>query len=182
MKHVRLTALALATLGACAGAGSPPPRAPAPPARGSVAASDAARKGIALYEQARYAEAEAVLAAASGPEARAYLAATRVKLKKYREAEAPALEALAANPADPVASAALGESLVSQGRLDEAVRRLTAVIQADARLPYAYYWRGQAYHRLRQIARMAEDYRTFLALAPDAPEAPAVRVLLGGLK
>jgi tetratricopeptide (TPR) repeat protein len=182
MRHVRSTVLALTTLAACAGSSSPPPRAPAPPARRLLATSDAARKGIALYEQGRYAEAEAVLAAAPGPEARAYLAATRVKLKKYREAEAPALEALAASPADPVASAALGESLVSQGRLDEAVRRLTAVIQVDARLPYAYYWRGQAYHRMGQIARMVDDYRTFLALAPDAPEAEAVRVLLGGLK
>jgi tetratricopeptide (TPR) repeat protein len=186
MKHLRWTTLALITFAACASSTSPPPRTPAPPARGPVATrdatSDAATKGIALYEQGRYAEAETVLAGASGTRARAYLAASRVKLKKYREAEAPAEEALAANPADAVASAALGESLVRQGRLDEAVPRLTAVLQVNAALPYAHYWRGQAYQRKGQIARMVADYQAFLELAPDAREAPAVRVLLGGLK
>ena len=29
---------------------------------------------------------------------------------------------------------------------------------------------------------MVEDYEAFLKLAPDAPEAPAVRVLLGSLQ
>jgi hypothetical protein len=29
---------------------------------------------------------------------------------------------------------------------------------------------------------MVADYQAFLELAPDAPEAPAVRVLLDGLK
>jgi hypothetical protein len=29
---------------------------------------------------------------------------------------------------------------------------------------------------------MAEDYRAFLRLAPDAPEATAVRALLGGIE
>ncbi|MCG6926013.1 MAG: tetratricopeptide repeat protein [Acidobacteria bacterium] len=80
-----------------------------------------------------------------------------------------------------MASAALGEALVAQGKLGEAIRRLTVVIRADPRLPYAYYWRGQAYHRNRQIARMVDDYQAFLRLAPGAPEAPAVRALLAGL-
>ncbi len=81
-----------------------------------------------------------------------------------------------------MASAALGEALVAQGKLDEAIQRLTAVIQADPRLPYAHYWRGQAYHRNKQIARMVDDYQAFLRLAPDAPEAPALKALLGSLK
>jgi regulator of sirC expression with transglutaminase-like and TPR domain len=49
-------------------------------------------------------------------------------------------------------------------------------------VPYAYYWRGQAYQRRKQIARMIEDYQAFLKLAPDAPEAPALRVLLESLR
>ncbi len=71
---------------------------------------------------------------------------------------------------------------MAQGKLDEAIQRLTAVIQADPRLPYAYYWRGQAYHRKKQIARMVDDYQAFLRLAPDAPEAPALKALLGSLQ
>lgn len=164
----------------CACASSPARRTPAPaPDRGPAA--DAVEQGVALYEQGRYAEAEAALAPVSGVRARAYLAASRVRLRRYAAAEAPAREALQASPAHPVAVPALGEALVAQGKLDEAIQRLSAALRADPRLAYAYYWRGQAYHRKRQVARMAEDYRAFLGLAPDSPEAPAVRALLGSI-
>jgi regulator of sirC expression with transglutaminase-like and TPR domain len=81
-----------------------------------------------------------------------------------------------------VAAPALGEALVSQGKLDEATQRLSAVIRADPRLAFAYYWRGQAYQRKKQVARMVDDYQAFLRLAPDAPEAPAVRALLESVR
>jgi tetratricopeptide (TPR) repeat protein len=162
-------------------AASAPRRPPPSPPRGSSVA-DAAQAGIALYNQGRYAEAEAALAGATGPDARAYLAASRVRLRRYADAEAPALEALAARPAHEVAAAALGEALVSEGKLDEAVSRLTSVLATGGAVAYAYYWRAQAYQRLGQVARMVDDYEAFLRLAPDAPEAAAVRVLLGGLR
>jgi len=145
-------------------------------------AGDSTQEGITLYRQGRYAEAEAVLARSTGGTARAWLAATRVRLGRFAEAEAPALEALRASPADPVAAAALGEALVRQGKLDEAITRLSEVLRVDAALPYAHYWRGQAYQRRQQVARMAEDYRAFLELAPNAPEAPAVGAVLDGLR
>jgi len=75
-----------------------------------------------------------------------------------------------------------GAALCQEGRYGEAIRRLTAVLQADPRLPYAYYWRGQAYHRTGQISRMVDDYQAFLRLAPDSPEAPAIRALLASLQ
>ena len=176
-----LVLLALPALWACAS--SPSRRAPAPgPAPPRAAAPDAVEQGVALYQQGRYSEAEKTLAPVPGVRARAYLAASRVRLQRYAGAEAPAREALQGSPGDPVASAALGEALVSQGKLDETIQRLTAVIQADPRLPYAYYWRGQAFQRRRQIARMVDDYQAFLRLAPDSPEAPAVKTLLGGLQ
>jgi tetratricopeptide (TPR) repeat protein len=137
---------------------------------------------VALYERGQYAEAAVALAPASDVRGLAYLAASRVRLGQYAEAEDPALEALRLSPGDPVASAALGEALVAQGKLDQAVQRLTAVLQADPHLPYAHYWRGQAYQRSRQVARMVEDYEAFLRLAPDAPEAPALRALLASLR
>jgi len=43
-------------------------------------------------------------------------------------------------------------------------------------------WRGQAYHRTKQIARMVDDYQAFLTLQPEAPEAPALKVLLASLR
>ena len=139
-------------------------------------------QGIALYKQGKYAEAEPVLRAASGTEAKAYLAATLARLKKYAEAEAQAKAVLTADATHPVAVAALGESLVGQQKLDEAVDRLSAALQARPDIAYAYYWRGQAYQLKKQIARMVEDYQSFLKLAPAAPEAPAIKVLLGGLR
>jgi tetratricopeptide (TPR) repeat protein len=140
------------------------------------------QQGIALYNEARYAEAEPVLRAAEGTEAHAYLAATLERLGRHAEAEAEANTALAADPVNPVAVAALGESLVMQNKLDDAIRRLSEALAANAELAYAYYWRGQAYQRNKQIARMVEDYQNFLKLRPDAPEAPALKVLLAGLR
>lgn len=150
-------------------------------AAGSLAAQDLDR-GVALYKEGKYAEAEPVLRAASGVEAKAYLAATLAKLKRYAEAETQAKAVIAENATHPVAVAALGESLVGQQKLDEAVDRLSAALQAQANLAYAYYWRGQAYQLKKQIARMVDDYQNFVKLAPDAPEAPAIKVLLAGLR
>lgn len=182
MTRSSLALLVTLTIFMCAACASSPPRPGPSPAPTRTPSADGVDQGVALYHQGRYAEAEAVLAPASGVRARAYLAASRVRLERYTGAEEAALEALRASPADAVASAALGEALVAQGRLDDAIRRLTAVIQADPALPYAHYWRAQAYHRRGQIARMVDDYQAFLRLAPGSPEAPAVRVLLGSLE
>jgi tetratricopeptide (TPR) repeat protein len=148
-----------------------------------LAAAQDVGEGIALYNEGRYAEAEPVLrAAAEATEARAYLAATLVRLGRRAEAEAEAKAALESEPAQPVAVRALGEALVMQEKLDEAIARMSAALAAKNDLAYAYYWRGQAYQRNKQIARMVEDYQAFLRLEPEAPEAPAVKVLLGSLQ
>jgi len=146
-----------------------------------VIAQDAAQ-GIGLYNAGRYAEAEPVLRAAEGTEARAYLAATLERLGRHAEGEAEARAAIAADPVQPVAVAALGEALVAQNKLDDAINQMGAALGGNAELAYAYYWRGQAYQRTKQVARMAEDYQAFLRLQPDAPEAPALKVLLSGLR
>ena len=148
---------------------------------GAVAAQDAAQ-GITLYAEGRYAEAEPVLrAAAEDPEARAHLAATLLRLERRAEAEVEAKAVLEANPVHPVAVAALGEALVMQEKLEEAITRMSSALEANKELAYAYYWRGQAYHRTKQIARMVDDYQAFLTLQPEAPEAPALKVLLASL-
>jgi len=182
----RAVVASLVCLGLLGGCASAPrgkaPAGPPPSTGGGTAAGGSTEQGISLYQQGRYAEAEAVLSTAPGGTARAYLAATRVRLGRYAEAEGPALESLRADPADPLASAALGEALVSQGKLDEAIVRLSDVLRAGPTLPYAHFWRGQAYQRRQQVARMAEDYEAFLKLAPNAPEAAAVRAVLDGLR
>jgi tetratricopeptide (TPR) repeat protein len=160
---------------ACASA-HPAPRAAAAPA------PDELGEGIELYQQGKFAEAEAVLRRASGPEASAYLAGSLAKQRKYADAEAPAKAALEANGTHEIAVAALGASLVGQGKFDEAVDRLSAALAARADLAYAYYWRAQAFQQQRKADRMVADYEAFLRLAPKAPEAATVQQFLSTLQ
>lgn len=152
---------------------------------GGLGAQDAS-EGVALFHQGRFAEAEPVLRRAAQPaetlEARAYLAATLVRLERPAEAEVEARAVLEAEPAQPVAVAALGEALVMQEKLEEAISRMSTALESKNDLAYAYYWRGQAHHRTKQVARMVDDYQAFLALKPEAPEAPALKVLLASLR
>lgn len=157
-------------------------RSAAPAGLRPAAPADDVKTGISLYQQGRYADAETALRSASGSEARAYLAASLAKQKKYAEAEAPAKEALAASPTHTVATAALGESLVGQKKLDEAIERMTRVLDADKAVAHAYFWRAQARYQKKQPDRMVDDFEAFLKLAPEAPEAAAVRQLLAGLR
>lgn len=150
---------------------------------GADARAQDVQKGVTLYSEGRFAEAEPVLrAAAEGAEARAYLAATLVRLGRNGEAEVAAKAALEVDPVNPVAVAALGESLVMQEKLDDVIARMSTALAAKNDLAYAYYWRGQAYQRNKQIARMMDDYQAFLTLQPEAPEAPALKVLLASLR
>jgi tetratricopeptide (TPR) repeat protein len=150
---------------------------------GGTAGAQDVQRGIALYNQGNFAGAEPVFrAAVPDLEARAWLAATLVRLKRYAEVEAQANPVLAANPAHPRAVAALGEALVMQEQLDKAIARMSQALQKKNDLAYAYYWRGQAYQRKKQVARMVDDYKAFLRLQPEAPEAPALKVLLGSLQ
>ncbi len=151
------------------------------PATGAWADDDVA-DGVALFKDGKYAEAEARLREAKGTEAEAYLAASLAKQKKYAEAEAPALAALKESPLHAVAVAALGESLVGQKKYDDAIERLSVVLGRKDDLAYAYFWRGQAYDKKNQAARMVADYQSFLKLAPKAPEAPSVQAVLAALR
>ncbi len=150
---------------------------------GVAAGAQDLNQGIALYNQGKFAGAEPVFRAAGpGPEARAWLAATLVRLGRYPEAVTEATAVLTANPTHPRSVAALGEALVMQEKLDPAIARMSAALEKKNDLAYAYYWRGQAYQRNKQIARMVDDYRAFLRLEPEAPEAPALKVLLASLQ
>jgi tetratricopeptide (TPR) repeat protein len=129
-----------------------------------------------------------VLRGLEGNEARAWLARALAKQKKWEEAQALAKQTLAEAPLDPVASSALGQSLVGLKRYDEAIQRLGATIAAreeqDTRAEGAldYFWRGMAWSGKRETARMAVDFETFLHLAPNAPEAETVKRMLGAIR
>lgn len=149
---------------------------------GMGAWADDVEVGIALYREGKYAEAEVRLKDAAGTEAQAYLAGSLAKQKKYAEAQAKALAALTESPTHEIAVSALGEALVGQKKYDEAIERLTTALAKKDGLAYAYFWRGQAYDKKNQAARMVADYQAFLKLAPKAPEAPAVQAVLAALR
>lgn len=145
-------------------------------------AADDVEDAIALYREGKYAEAEALLRDETGGEAGAYLAASLARQKKYAEAEPLARAALLESPTHAVAVAALGEALVGLKKYDDAIERLTFALGKKDDLAYAYFWRGQAYDKKNQAARMVADYHAFLRLAPRAPEAPAVQAVLAALR
>jgi tetratricopeptide (TPR) repeat protein len=161
-KRIGWVALALAVCAGCASGGG-----------GHVAAGGA-----------RTAASAARVSCEDAPDIVARAEAARAAAREGRLEEALRLaeEVLQACAAQPVAVAALGQALVELGRIDEAIARLTTVLQARPGLAYAYYWRARAYGERQQTARMVDDLEAFLKLLPDAPEAPAVQQLLSGLR
>lgn len=109
-------------------------------------------------------------------------ARTLVQQKKYAEAQAPARQALATCPTHADAVSALGQSMVALKQSDAAITAMSDALAKKPDLAYAYLWRGYGYYYKKQIDRMVGDFDTFLRLAPTAPEAPAVRQLLAGIK
>ena len=118
----------------------------------------------------------------AGPNPNADQALSLARSQKYVEAEAAANAVLGTCPTQPVAVAALGQSVVAQKRYDDAVAKMTSAISAKRDLAYAYLWRGYAYYYKKQPDRMVGDFETFLKLAPAAPEANTVKQLLASIK
>jgi tetratricopeptide (TPR) repeat protein len=90
--------------------------------------------------------------------------------------------AVAANGGNPYAHYQLG--LVASRRNDfaraaDAFSR-TAELKPD--FAYAHYYAGLACQRLKQTAKMSEHLETFMRLAPEAPERPAVAAILRTLR
>jgi tetratricopeptide (TPR) repeat protein len=161
-KRISLVALVLVTFAGCASGG------------GGRAGSGGARPATSAVR----------VSCEDSPEIAARAEAARGAAREGRHEEALRLaeEVLQVCAMQPVAVAALGQALVELGRFDEAITRLTAILQANPDLAYAYYWRGRAYSSRQQTARMVDDLEAFLRLLPNAPEAAAVRQLLSALK
>ena len=118
----------------------------------------------------------------TGPNPNADQALGLARSQKYVEAEAAASAVLGTCATQPVAVAALGQSMVGQKRYDDAVAKMTTAISAKRDLAYAYLWRGYAYYYKKQPDKMVGDFETFLKLAPAAPEATTVKQLLASIK
>ena len=174
-------------------------------------------RGVKLYEEGKYQDAEAALSTAveANPDsarAQEYLGRTRLELKNYSAAKAALTKADEMSPDNAAVKIGLARVYLDQKDLDNAERAanraaelsdsnpdvplyrgaiavakrdykngakyLEEAVQKNPEAAYAHYYAGLAYNGLRQPDKMVEHFRSFLKLAPDAPEAPKVESLL----
>jgi tetratricopeptide (TPR) repeat protein len=86
--------------------------------------------------------------------------------------------AVGANDGNPYAHFQLGLAAVKQENWERALQAFERSAELKPDFAYAHLFAGQSAQRLRQTAKMAEHFRTFLNLAPDAPERQGVQSLL----
>jgi tetratricopeptide (TPR) repeat protein len=90
--------------------------------------------------------------------------------------------AVAANGDNPYAHyqfAAVASRRNDWARAAEAFRR---ALKLKPDFAYAHYYAGLAHQRLKHTAEMSEHLETFIRLAPEAPERPAVAAILRTLR
>lgn len=128
-------------------------------------------------ESARRAEA---LLAAQKDDARAsfYLGAAKVRLKQFDEARS-ALETAAEGGWDgAMVSYQRGLSHAFAKEWQDAIKDLTATVEADPTYAHAWYYRALCWDKVHRTDRMLEDFEHFVQLAPNAPEAERARSIL----
>ncbi len=83
-----------------------------------------------------------------------------------------------AYPAHPFVQYQLGLVLAQRGAFEEAARALDRCIESEPRFAYAYYSAGLMYQRLDRADLATTRLESFVRLAPNAPERPAVESVL----
>lgn len=76
----------------------------------------------------------------------------------------------------------LGLALLRQNNFGEALQVLDRAADLMPGFAYAHYNAGIAAQRAKQLEPMAEHFRRFLQLAPDAPERRTVQLALNSLR
>lgn len=89
-----------------------------------------------------------------------------------------ATAAAEAYPSHPFVQCQLGLAHTNRNNFTEAARAFDRCVDANPGFAYAYYFGGLAYDRLERADLTADRLETFLRLAPDAPERPAVESIL----
>ncbi|MDX1502633.1 MAG: tetratricopeptide repeat protein [Thermoanaerobaculia bacterium] len=84
-------------------------------------------------------------------------------------------------PGDPLVHYHLGLARASQERWSDTVAHLDEALKGNDGIALAYYYRGLAQSRLGRKDLMVADLERFLKLAPNSPEAPKARRILGGV-
>ncbi|MFN7935815.1 MAG: tetratricopeptide repeat protein [Bryobacteraceae bacterium] len=106
------------------------------------------------------------------------LARVYLEQKQLDKAEREANRAAELNDSNPDVPLYRGAIAVAKRDYRNAAKLLEQAAQKKPDSAYAHYYAGLAYNGLKQPDKMVEHFRTFLKLAPDAPEAPKVESLL----
>jgi Flp pilus assembly protein TadD len=95
-------------------------------------------------------------------------------------AAAPAPAPPAPAPAPRGASEVLAEAdkLLGQGEVAEACGRAEEAKRLSARLPSVYKFLGKCYMRAGRAQQANDNYKKYLELAPNAPDAPFVKSMI----
>lgn|SRR5262245_50137400 len=72
----------------------------------------------------------------------------------------------------------LGLVELARGRQAPAAEAFAKAAELDPQMAYAHYEAGMAYYKVKRIDRMAVYFENFLKLAPNAPEAAAVKSIM----
>jgi len=83
---------------------------------------------------------------------------------------------------DPAIYVNLGISFMNKKKPDDAAVYLTRAIEIDPAQADGYYYRGLAYIQGKRNAQAKADFRKYLELAPNGPEAKEVKEMLQALK
>jgi Flp pilus assembly protein TadD len=70
------------------------------------------------------------------------------------------------------------DKLLGQGEVGEACGRGEEAKKMSPRLPAAYKFLGKCYMRAGRAQQANENYKKYLELAPNAPDAPFVKSMI----
>lgn len=93
-----------------------------------------------------------------------------------------ATRAVEANGENPYAHYQLGLVASKQDNHKRATEAFTRATELKPDFAYAHLYAGQSAQRLKQTAKMADHFRYFVKLAPQAPERQAVQAILRSLR
>jgi tetratricopeptide (TPR) repeat protein len=139
--------------------------------------------GMELYKQGKYAEAASALSAEvrKSPENKellTHLGLARIQTGDPGGALEPLKKAISLDDNYAEAHFGVGFANYKMKKIGEAIPELEKATKLAPHHAYTHYYLGMAYNQTDRKDLSIHHLRTFVALAPDAPEAPAVRSIL----
>jgi tetratricopeptide (TPR) repeat protein len=130
------------------------------------------QRGLLLYQQSRFPQAEAelrqsVLAEPQDPYGRALLSLALCHQERYNEAQGEALEALRLDPGFPLVHYTLAFILQERGHYPEALQAVSEAVQLDPEDPDYRALQAQIFMNQRQWAKALEAANFGLQLDPS---------------